>query len=73
MPAVTIEQIEERLRDLPAEKLEVVFDFVSFLAERQWERSPENGAADLAEAGLSDYLANLEDYEERLSRGEIQW
>ncbi len=26
-----------------------------------------------AEAGLSDYLSNLEDYENRLANGEIKW
>ncbi|TEU16527.1 MAG: DUF2281 domain-containing protein [Anaerolineales bacterium] len=35
MQTITIAQIEERLRQLPADKLEVVFDFVSYLAERQ--------------------------------------
>ena len=35
MQTITISQIEERLRQLPADKLEVVFDFVSYLAERQ--------------------------------------
>jgi hypothetical protein len=35
MEAITIEQIEERLRTLPPDKLAVVFDFVTFLAERQ--------------------------------------
>ena len=27
----------------------------------------------LSEAGFSDYLSNLEDYENHLARGEIQW
>ena len=31
----TIEQIDERLRELPPEKLAVVLDFVSYLAERR--------------------------------------
>jgi hypothetical protein len=31
----TIAEIDERLRRLPPEKLDVVFDFVSYLAERQ--------------------------------------
>ncbi len=35
MQAVTIAQIEERLRQLPPDKLAVVFDFVSYLTERQ--------------------------------------
>lgn len=33
--AVTISQIEQQLRLLPPDKLVVVFDFVSYLAERQ--------------------------------------
>ncbi len=35
MQAVTIDQIEERLQQLPAEKLAVVYDFVSYLVERE--------------------------------------
>ncbi|RKY58885.1 MAG: DUF2281 domain-containing protein [Candidatus Latescibacterota bacterium] len=35
MQASIISQIEERLRQLPPEKLSVVLDFVSYLAERQ--------------------------------------
>ncbi len=33
-PSVTISQIEERLRRLPPEKLGVVYDFISFLLDR---------------------------------------
>ncbi len=35
MEAVTIAQIEERLRELHPDKLAVVLDFVSYLTERQ--------------------------------------
>jgi len=28
---------------------------------------------ELSEAGFSEYLPGLEDYENRLARGEIQW
>lgn len=35
MDAVTISQIDERLRELPPEKLAVVLDFVSYLADRE--------------------------------------
>jgi hypothetical protein len=28
---------------------------------------------EIVESDFSDYLSNLEDYEERLVRGEIQW
>ena len=35
MSPPTIAQIEERLRQLPSDKLALVLDFVSYLAERQ--------------------------------------
>ena len=35
MQTVTVSQIIERLRALPAEKLVVVYDFVSYLSERE--------------------------------------
>jgi hypothetical protein len=35
MDTVTIAQIEEQLRQLPQEKLEVVSDFVAFLVRRK--------------------------------------
>lgn len=34
MPSVTIAEIDERLRHLPPDKLIVVYDFVSYLLER---------------------------------------
>jgi hypothetical protein len=34
MSGVTIAQIDERLKQLPQEKLVVVYDFISYLAER---------------------------------------
>ena len=34
MTTVTINEIDERLRHLPPEKLSVVYDFVSYLLER---------------------------------------
>ncbi len=38
MQAVTVSQIAERLQALPSEKLAVVYDFVSYLAERELNR-----------------------------------
>lgn len=35
MQAIAIPQITERLQNLPAEKLAVVYDFVSYLVERE--------------------------------------
>jgi hypothetical protein len=34
MASITITEIDERLRHLPPEKLSVVYDFVSYLLER---------------------------------------
>ncbi|WIG59090.1 MAG: hypothetical protein OJF49_001837 [Ktedonobacterales bacterium] len=39
MEPVTVERIEEQLRRLPADKLAVVFDFVSYLATREHDAS----------------------------------
>jgi len=36
-----------------------------------WNQSIETSA--LVESDFSDYLRNLDDYENRLARGEIQW
>jgi hypothetical protein len=38
MPVATIPQIEDALRKLPVDKLAVVYDFVSYLAERETGR-----------------------------------
>jgi len=35
MSTVTIQQINERLKSLPDDKLVVIFDFISYLAERE--------------------------------------
>jgi hypothetical protein len=40
MASITIDQIDERLRELPPEKLAVVYDFVSYLAERVGSSEP---------------------------------
>ncbi len=40
MQAVAIPQITERLQKLPANKLIVVYDFVSYLLERQTAQTP---------------------------------
>ena len=35
MNTVSIEAIQEKLKQLPPDKLEVVYDFVSYMADRQ--------------------------------------
>jgi hypothetical protein len=39
MRSITIADITERLRQLPDEKLLVVYDFVSYLSEREMDES----------------------------------
>jgi hypothetical protein len=70
MAAISVEQIAEEMRHLPPEKLVEVRDFVGYLRQRV---SPHVEGVELAEVGMADYLAGLEDYEDRLARGEIRW
>jgi hypothetical protein len=51
MASVTIAEIDERLRRLPPEKLPVVYDFVSYLLDRD--------AGGLLAAGDSDARATM--------------
>ncbi len=67
-----------KIHQLPEPLVQEVSDFIDFLLLRQdrdgwqlWNQFTE--ALELAEAGFSDYLPNLEEYENRLARGEIQW
>jgi hypothetical protein len=67
-----------KIRQLPEPLVQEVNDFVDFLMIKRnsdraelWTQLTE--ALKLAESDFSDYLENLEEYEERLARGEIQW
>lgn len=67
-----------KIRQLPESLVQEVSNFIDFLLLRQdstrwqlWNQFAETLA--LSEADFSDYLSNLEDYENRLARGEIQW
>lgn len=67
-----------KIRQLPESVVQEVNDFIDFLQmKKDSDRSSlsmhftEN--IEIAESDFSDYLSNLEDYEERLARGEIQW
>ncbi|MCX7854468.1 MAG: DUF2281 domain-containing protein [Anaerolineae bacterium] len=67
-----------KIRQLPESLVQEVSDFVDFLLMRQdsarwqlWTHFAE--AMELSEAGFSEYLTSLEDYETRLASGEIQW
>lgn len=67
-----------KLQQLPESLVQEVSDFIDFLLVRRngtrwqlWTHFSE--ALDMAESDFSDYLVNLEAYEEHLSRGEIRW
>ena len=67
-----------KIREMPEALLEEVNDFVDFLMTRAGAAlrpTPSQFAESLALAGsdLSDYLPNLQDYEECLARGEVRW
>jgi len=72
------EKTISKLRRLPEPFVEEVSDFIDFLEMKRdntqwqlWQLFRES--LELAEAGMGEYLSNLEDYEERLARGEIKW
>lgn len=72
------EETIAKIRQLPEPLVQQVNDFIEFLLTRSdsnraalWMQFTE--AMELAESDFADYLQNLEDYEERLARGEIQW
>jgi len=67
-----------KIQQLPAPLVQEVSDFIDFLRLRRdsglwelWTYFAE--ALTVAESDLSDYLPGLEEYEDRLARGEIQW
>jgi hypothetical protein len=66
-----------KIRHLPESLVQEVSDFIDFLV---WKHSSKDSSLwldtesiELVESGFSDYLSNLEDYENRLARGEIKW
>jgi hypothetical protein len=88
MPLIVLTYMEERmtiyeatvakLQQMPEAQVQEVQDFVDFLTMRRdvarwqaWQQYSET--THLSETGMIDYLAQLEDYEDRLTRGEIQW
>ncbi|MFN6517813.1 MAG: DUF2281 domain-containing protein [Nostoc sp. CreGUA01] len=67
-----------KIRQMPEYLVQEVSDFIDFLLMKHsgnnwelWLKFSES--MELVESDFSDYLSNLEDYEERLARGEIQW
>ena len=67
-----------KMQQLPEPLLQEVSDFIDFLLvkqdQTQWELWTHfREALDLAESDFSDYLRNLETYEEGVVRGDIRW
>ena len=67
-----------KIQELPESLVREVNDFIDFLLMKHdrarwqlWVHFAE--VLDMAESDFADYLSNLEDYEERLARGEIRW
>jgi len=67
-----------KIQQLPEPLIQEVSDFVDFLLMRRdntrwqlWTHFSE--ALRIAESDFADYLFNLEDYEDRLAHGEVQW
>jgi hypothetical protein len=67
-----------KIQKLPESMVHEVSDFVDFLLMKYdsarwqlWTQFTED--LEIAESDFADYLSNLEDYENRLARVEIQW
>jgi hypothetical protein len=72
------EKIIAKVRKLPEALAQEVNDFIDFLLVKHdrtraevWDRLMED--LERSEAGMGNYLRDLEDYEDRLARGEIRW
>jgi hypothetical protein len=58
-----------KISQLPESLVQEVNDFIDFLLLKYNSELPQLTES----ADFSDYLKNLEAYEEKLARGEIQW
>lgn len=63
MQTVTISDIVERLQRLPADKLVVVYDFVSYLSEREMRQSLIHTASEAFQTMLASEAVLKRDWE----------
>jgi len=63
----TREQLIDKIKSLPEDKLDEIADFVEFMETKGKAQSA------LAEYGMDDYLNQLSAYEEMLAAGKIKW
>jgi hypothetical protein len=61
------EQLIDKIKSLPEDKLDEIADFVEFVETKG------KGQSALAEYGMGDYLNQLSAYEEMLAAGKIKW
>jgi Protein of unknown function (DUF2281) len=67
-----------KINQMPESLVKEVSDYIDFLL---WKRANSDSSAwlnskesmEIVESDFSDYLSNLEDYENRLALGEIKW
>ncbi len=62
-----------KIRQLPESLVDEVNNFIDFLLTKHQSAQGRIEEFELAESDMSDYLSQLEHYEDRLARGEIQW
>ena len=72
------EETIKKINQLPDKLVLEVGILLDFLLTQedteQWQICEEfKESLKITESDFNDYLANLEDYEERLARGEVQW
>jgi len=64
MTAITLREIDERLRQLPPEKLAVVYDFISYLIERDTAALLTRSEPDGRETALASEVVLRRDWEQ---------
>ncbi len=71
MQTITIPQIVERLQKLSADKLAVVYDFVSYLSERETVQTPLRTASETFQTMLASESVLKRDWER--SEEDLAW
>ena len=72
------EKVIAKIQTLPEPLVAEVNDFIDILQIKQDDKHWQSWilfkeVLELTESDIGDYLSNLEDYENRLARGEIKW
>lgn len=67
-----------KIQQMPEDLVQEVNNFIDSLLMRHRDNNREwllefEESLDITESDFSDYLSNLEDYEQRLASGEIKW